>query len=171
MSWGVFKIAWSKNGTPDTLGSANASLTITDLTSTKFNNILHHTLSRSAASTNEIFQVGNGSIDTGSNYAERSSSNGGAEGTSTSAAHIEENISSLSDMFAVIYSINIAAEEKLFIFFHIERNTAGAGTAPIRHERVGKWTNTSNQFDQIKHNTGGADTFNTSSNMSALGTD
>ena len=101
-------------------------------------------------------QVGNGTIDTGSNYAERYSFDGGADGTSTSAANVfgavgVGNDSSTSLNFSNHFIINNASNEKLIISNNATNSgSAGAGTAPNRQECNWKWTNTSNQINRIK---------------------
>jgi len=161
-------MAWKSKTT--TLTGENSNIDVS-ITPKKCNNILHHTVNRTAAATNEEFRVGNGTIDAGTNYSERSSTNGAAEGTTVSHAGIEENISTNSDMFAVIYSVNIATEEKLFILFHIEAGAVGAATEPTRHERVGKWDDTTDQYDIIRQYTGGTDRYGRDSNMTSFGAD
>lgn len=160
-------MVWAKNGTPDTLGSAGDTLTISDLTANTFNVMLTH-------------QIPSGSMgcrtrldnDSGSNYAGRYSFNGGGDGTLTSQtqAHLYSNVNTL-DEFDVAYIINMAAEEKLMIGFAVNGTTSGAGTAPSRGELVSKWVNTSDQFtriDAVNLESGDADT---GSNLSALGSD
>jgi hypothetical protein len=67
MSWGVGKIAWSKNGTPDTLGSAGDIMDISDLTARKFNQYLSHALDNGSNIGTTLTFDGVG----GTSYAER----------------------------------------------------------------------------------------------------
>ena len=168
MSWGVFKIAWSKNGTPETLGGTSAQVQITDLTAKIFNQFLRHEFKTSSLTCNTIFNN-----DTGSLYAYRISYSGGADSTGTSATNLTEaTANSPDDEFHVMYSVWVSGEEKLVIDFGVERSTAGAGTAPTRTEFVGKYvpsplTNTCDRIDGVASTS----TLAASTNLSALGTD
>ena len=164
----MFELAWSKNGTPDTLGGSADTMTISDLTATKFNVFMTHVLATAAAV--PAIRLGSTSIDTGSNYARRVSSNGAADATSTSATEIHTTAYSV-DSFMIGYIINIAAEEKLVIASKTSQGATGAATAPNRIEVTGKWDNTSNQYDNIQMYNDSAGDYLTSSNLSALGTD
>ena len=105
------------------------------------------------ASGNFQLRAGNGSLDTGSNYSERRSTNGGGDATGTS----QTSIGTVTGLYASGdigflngFIINNANNEKLFIC-HITDNTPGSGatTAPNRRELVGKWANTSNAIDHL----------------------
>jgi hypothetical protein len=167
VTYGGIKMAWGKNGTPDTLGSAGDTLTISDLTATIFNQFLHH-------------EIGSGAIypqlglnnDTGTNYASRRSANGGADTALTSRTYMfEGGAAGTTTNFSITYCIGISTEEKLAIRFTIFQNTAGAANAPAREELVGKWINTSDQITEIDEINGAAGDYDTDSNFSALGTD
>ena len=167
MSWSVFKLAWGKNGTPDTLTGTADHMDITDLTATKFLVILNHELA--SGQTEPIFQFNN---DTGSNYAYRENDNGTADSTGISqSGWFHWTPVNTTDNFGIIYVINIGSEEKLGISFNIGANTAGATNAPGRREWVYKWANTSNQITEIDCDNNGTGDFLTDSNLSALGTD
>lgn len=93
-------------------------------------------------------QVGNSTIDTGSNYATRRSSNGGADGTLTSDSILYPYSGGQNTSWYIKgFIINKSDEEKLFIMECSEQTTAGAGNVPTRCETVGKWANTSNQIN------------------------
>jgi len=158
-------MVWARNGTPDTLSSTADEVLISDLTSTIFNMEMCHLLA--SGSIQHKWRFGNGSIDTGANYAWRRSGDGGTDGTATSANELNAN-QSTADIFAIRYTINIAAEEKLAMAFTSEQNTAGATTAPSRMEAVGKWANTSNQFDNVNAWHDNAGDFASGSNLSVL---
>lgn len=166
-------MAWAKNGTPDTLTSAGDALTISDLTATKFNVILNHGYDDGGAS--GITYAATIDNITTSTYAERTSENGAADTTSTSRTNISlQPAFNPNDQLNVIYSINIATEEKLFIAFDVDtRSGTGAATAPNRREIVSKQSGTSTAYTRIDvTDTGGAAAkFDTDSNLSALGTD
>ena len=92
-----------------------------------------------------------GSIDTGSNIATRSSSNGGADGTATSRDDMVVSISGTSENhFINMFMVNNASNEKLAIHHCVSVGTAGAGTAPQRREGVSKYSNTSAQVNTIE---------------------
>jgi hypothetical protein len=97
-------------------------------------------------------QVGNSSIDTGSNYAWRSSQNGAADSTGTTRDNIvldSATTDSGETGFANIFVVNNASNEKLFIISQTSVVATGAGTSPNRRETVAKWTDTSNQINIV----------------------
>ena len=97
-----------------------------------------------------LIDVGNGTLDTGSNYALRRSYDGATDVTSTSRASWEIEMSgTASPKYFNLFIINNASNEKLGIMHAIAQLTAGAGTAPSRRETVCKWDNTSNQINII----------------------
>ena len=97
------------------------------------------------------FRVGNSTVDTGTNYTNRGSTDGGADSTETSVTIVRGNATSYSTpSFFNMFIINNSANEKLVIGHTVIQNTAGAGTAPNRIEFVSKWANTSNQIDIIE---------------------
>ena len=164
-------MAWAKNGTPDTLGSAADQLNITDLTENKFIFILQHTLA-AVGNTFGKFNTGSGSIDTGSNYTTRRRPDGTGEITAINQTVCEFHSNHLGDDFCVGYMANIATEEKLIIGFEVNRGTAGATNLPQKQESVHKWSNTSAYADHLRFtNDGVTNGYLTDSNLSALGSD
>jgi hypothetical protein len=161
-------MAWQKLTTKNA-SSTVSSLTTDVFTAKKFITILCQYFDNAGANSQADTQVGSTTIDTSTNYSDRQSSNGGADGTNVSATLIDSSRDNL-DGFSVGYAINISAEEKLFIFFNVAKAGTGAANAPERQESVGKWVNTSSQFD-IYQMQAGARTFISDSNISALGTD
>jgi hypothetical protein len=98
-----------------------------------------------------ILRVGNGSFDSGNNYAPRWSANGGTDSTRTGKNTIAiDDVGLTTPNFHVGYASNLATKEKLFLIHSTGQSTAGAGTAPIRVERATKWANTSSVIDQIQ---------------------
>jgi hypothetical protein len=160
-------MAWAKNDSLDGDGSST-SIDLEAITSYTFNQFLFSDISTAAlGSQNNAHRLNN---DSGTNYAERSSTNGGADGTRTS----EDNLISVpnNEGFEVGYFINISSEEKLFISFVIYFGTAGAGTAPNRKEYAQKWANTSAQIsDWNTINETTSENYATTANVSLLGTD
>ncbi len=162
-------MAWVKNGTPDTLTSTSTTITISDLTSKKFNTTLVHTIPTTSGAGNNRLRFGYGSVDTGSNYASRESNDGATDATRTTQTNIIcQNRN--HEFFHVIYVINISSEEKLIIGHNCEGYTLGAGTAPARVQYVAKWINTSNQYDNVQMYTTSS-TLAADSNISSIGSD
>ena len=159
-------MAWAKNGTPDTLTSSGDDMTISDVTDLKFQMYMCYMIASSTIDPHMRFNS-----DTGSNYAYRYNDNGGTDGTGTSAAIMLHGTgNSTTPQFAITYCINISSEEKLIINFAIGQNTAGAGTAPNRRESVSKHAQTSNPITAVNSHNSGAGSYDTDSNLSALGT-
>ena len=118
-------------------------------------------------------RVGSTTIDTGTNYANRQSGNGGADSASTGVDKLfnSNGISSI-DNFVNIFIVNKAAAEKIAIGQGVEGKTLGAGTAPDRNEMVGKWVNTSNQIDRISiSKTSGTGVMDSTSILKVWGSD
>ena len=163
------KLAWAKLSST-TLASAGDTISSGTITAKKFIQILTNSFSITNPTRPNIRVNG----DTGSNYADRLSENGGAENAGGSATKIRgaSGIDTLVVPYLTItYSINISTEEKLFIEFICQQNTAGAGNAPQRVEVVGKWVNTTNQMTQLDVFNDDAGDFDSNSNQSVLGTD
>ncbi len=115
-------------------------------------------------------RVGNGTIDSGSNYADRNSVDGGSDGTNISGTAIGVGGGgSTGGEFFNCFVINNASNEKLFIIHSVKQNTAGAGTAPRRKEVVGKWSNTSNQINIVEYLQSEAGSFDTGSFIKVWG--
>ena len=160
-------MAWTKAGTTTLTGTADI-IDIDPVTDNKFITLLHHGLY--SGDSNGTFNFNN---DTGSNYAQRNNYAGGSEGTSVSQTKFSYNDSSTHDsIFSVSYVSNFDTEEKLFVTHHGTVTSTGAGTAPYRTEQVGKWSNTNDEIDSIKHtqSSGGGD-YLTGSNVSVIGSD
>ena len=115
-------------------------------------------------------RVGNVTIDTGSNYADRNSVDGGSDGTNTSGTAIGVGGGgSTGGEFFNCFIINNASNEKLFIIHSVKQNTSGAGTAPRRKKVVGKWSNTSNQINIVEYLQSEAGSFDTGSFIKVWG--
>ena len=161
-------MAWGKNGTPDTLTSAGDTLTISDLTTTKFNQFMSHVISSSTIDIDITFDN-----NTATDYARRQSYNGGSDSTNTSQSNIQYSNNVTDTEFMIMYGVNINSEEKLFIMFQNRSNTAGAGNAPNRYEMVAKIDTTTNtgQYTRVDINNTEAGSYDTNSNLSAIGSD
>ena len=105
--------------------------------------------------------------DSGNNYANRYSINGGSD--STIASQPESYLGAIDGLsFHNLFIINNASNEKLFTHQRVSRSSAGAGTAPTRNEGAGKWANTSNQITSITVTTAGGGNL-TAGNMKVWG--
>ena len=160
-------MAWAKAGTTTTSGS-EANMTLTDMTATKFNQILCHVSGTSASTFCETLF----NSDTTSSYANRASQNGGTDFTRINSTDLNmfESYSNTTGAFLISYFVNIATEEKLGISFSVREGTAGAANAPVRDENAYKWVNTSVQITTSSF-TPQSGTIDTDSNLSILGTD
>ena len=155
-----------------TLGSTNVNIDVTSLADKRYLMFLVNTTGASAITSDGIMRVGNSSIDTGSNYASRSSFDGGTDTTATSATGIGLSRNDTNPEWTVGYFANLSTKEKLSLAWKVEQGTAGAANAPKhRIESAGKWTNTSNVIDQYRWNTGGSETWSAGSEVVVLGWD
>ena len=140
---------WEELGTVAGTGSS-ANLDIS-FTSKKYLMGQYWISNGEGANFNAEFRVGNSTIDTGSNYAYRYSSNGAADVTATSETKgVLRVVGGNDPVYGVFYIVNNSANEKLMINHSNSLIAAGAGTAPSRNESIMKWTNTSNQIDIIR---------------------
>jgi hypothetical protein len=104
-------------------------------------------ISKDATASNYTEHSING-ITTGNTWARRLSTDGGADGTSTSQNTINTTNTGAGGYFINGFVINNSGNEKLFIEHVTENLTSGAGTAPNRKEAVFKST-TSAQITQL----------------------
>ena len=158
-------MAWGKAGST-TLSSAGDTLEISDLSANNFHIILTNTIASGALSTQATFDN-----DSGTKYAYRNSWDGSGDGTGVSKGNVQQwdgNNGSSTPQFVVSYLCNIDGEEVLGMYWGVDQNTAGAGTAPHRRETVYKFTDTT-QITRIDLNNSGAGSFDTDSNLSVLG--
>jgi len=154
------------------LTSTGDTCTVTGLANKDNLMILRHTLGGDT-SVDSYLRVGNGSIDDGSNYAERKAYSGGSDTTNINYTKLESGNSfgAYTSNFAVTFVKNIATREKLFIDHYVYQRTAGAGNVPERSEAVGKWANTSNVIDQVQMINLGSGSFQTDTELVVLGCD
>ena len=151
-----------------TLGSAGDSIDVTSLADKRYLMVLDYSL---ASSTIDSYTQING--DTGSNYAQRRSIDGGADTTNTSLPYQDAVFSSgvAVPHFGVRYIANRSSNEKLTVGHYVRQNTAGAGNVPNRTEIVSKWANTSNAINRINTQNSSGGSFNTGSEVVVLGWD
>jgi len=155
-----------------TLGSAGSTISIDSLADKRYYMMLSDFQSPSGGEL-PYFRAGNGSYDSGSNYAMRYSADGGGDITTTSNsnAHFRGAGMGTNDHFDVCYIANLSAKEKLGQWSNVCRSTAGAGTAPTRDEGVFKHVFTSNPYNQIQRLTLSAETYASGSEVVILGWD
>jgi len=164
-------MAWTKNGTPSTLGAAATTIEISDLTGKKFNQYMYDLIDDG---TNQILDLQVYNSETGNLFASRGSSNGGADATDVSRDEITTQNSGAQDLFGICYSVWISGEEKLTIGFSVGQGTAGAAGAPNRSEYVGKYVPSplTDTFDVLTLEAqSSGEEYESGSNLSALGTD
>jgi len=155
---------WEQLGTATANGSSNTLST--SITSKKYLWIQGYTENTSGS---VCPRVGNSSLDSGSNYATRLSSNGGSQDVSTGATEIT-GLTSTTPIFWNMFIKNISGDEKLIILHAVRQNTAGSSNAPNRVEIKSKWVNTSNQIDTIGFvSTTGGSTINSNSFITVWG--
>jgi len=115
-------------------------------------------------------RLGNGSVDTGSNYAFSANTNGG----STSTSHTQNDIGDFSNIgsgqFMNMFIVNVASQEKL-LTLNINEGKSGSGTVPTRLTVNGKLVSTS-QINIIEwRNVAGGGDYGSTTNISVLGSD
>ncbi len=160
---------WQKNGTPNTLAIAGSTLSVDDLIAEQNNVILSHNITDNLVPQGNI-QFGSGTIDTGTNYCHRRSRNGASDVTAASTTNIgfETFTGANSSSFGFVYNVNLATQEKLTISQNVMASVTGAATAPNRQETIGKWVDTTNQFDNVQIINTNTGDFATDSNLSVL---
>jgi hypothetical protein len=157
-------LAWAKLSSND--WTSGTDIDSDTFVAKKFIQMMFHTFS--AGTNRQSLRFGDPTVDTGTNYAQRGSDDGAADGTGVNSNHIIAHTGAKSE-FAVCYMINVATEEKLIIGFVVNGSENGAGNAPNRREFTSKYAETTNQqtvvrvFDTTANFTGG--------NHSDLGTD
>ena len=143
---------WEELASVNADGTGNA-LDSGVFTAKKYLWIQSYTEYLSGAHISPQLQVGNGTIDTGANYAVRYSDNGTVDNAWTGTSNIAYGYVGGGDnkpIFTNTFIINNAGQEKLSINHAIEAETAGAGYEPSRVEDVGKWANTSAQINRVQ---------------------
>ena len=131
-----------------TLGSSSSTITVSSLPDKKYYMALCEFQADAVGGTDSAFRFNS---DSGSNYATRYSSNGGADNTAINQDDFYSNQSGGSrDEFQVGYFSNLAGKEKLGITYVTHHGSSGAGTAPVRNEAVGKWANTTDSINSIQ---------------------
>lgn len=148
-----------------TLGGANANINVSSLADKRYLMVLY-----SLDYTASLIPRRRFNADTGTNYADRISTNGGADATDVSVTGVITSETSTTPSFVVEYIANYSTKEKLAIMHIIYQNTAGAGTAPNRYENYSKWANTTDPLSAINNYTS-TSTFKSGSECVVLGWD
>mgnify|MGYP003665920913 CR=1 FL=1 len=154
-----------------TLGSAGDTIEVGSIPDKRYYKVLWN--GNPSGNLDDIhLTLGNSTIDTGSNYARRLCNNGGSEEPviNQSSIDIDRN-NGAYDRFGVMYIANLSGKEKLVISNRVHGYTAGASTAPLRCESIGKWTNTSNALDILRLTNVGTGDFAIGSEVVVLGWD
>ena len=121
-----------------TASGAVSSMPVTSLSDKRYYMYLSHYTSNADGQRIEI------NSDTGSNYSQRFSTNGGSDSTGTSQSNIVAGYGGSGlEEFNVGYIANKSDKEKLTQTFVSSYGASGAGTAPNRRECTGKFANTS----------------------------
>ena len=136
---------WKELGRIDTTGGASATIDLTGLADKRYLMVLSD-LGYTAAL---VPYLRLNSVSTGTPYADRYSSNGGADATTVSQNQILYSNSSSTRSFGVGYISNKSANEKLFYGHTVNQSTAGAGTAPSRYELAAKHANTASVVSAV----------------------
>ena len=131
-----------------TLGAASTTINVTSLPDKRYYMVLAY-CDRDLVATNTAMRMGNGSFDSGLNYADRYQSDGAADGTTTSQTSMfGQLVADTNPNFSVGYLANRSANGKLWMNWVVHQRTAGATTAPTRREIYSKHAFTSNPIDQ-----------------------
>jgi len=155
-------MVWGKAGST-TLTSTGGTITVSGMTPSKMYESMICKLFNSG-SVQVSLQFNN---DTGTNYADRGSVNGGTDSPLTNQQNIFLSHGSENE-FVVFDMVNISGKEKLIISHLVNQNTDGAGNPPSRRELVGKAVITS-QITEVDVNV--SSLMAIGSNLSVLGSD
>tara|TARA_R110000751_G_scaffold235210_1_gene336647 strand:- start:711 stop:1760 length:1050 start_codon:yes stop_codon:yes gene_type:complete len=154
-----------------TLGSANSDMDVTGLADKRYLMILGDFQSPSGSEI-PYLRMGNGSFDSGNNYASRASYNGGSDYTNSSGHNCHYRGAGLggNPHFDVGYITNLSGEENLGQWWNVDCS-AGPSAAPGRDEGSFKHVFTSNPIDQIQRTSLGSVTYASGSEVVVLGWD
>tara|TARA_R110002126_G_scaffold289580_2_gene444835 strand:- start:100 stop:1509 length:1410 start_codon:yes stop_codon:yes gene_type:complete len=161
-------MAWGKAGST-TLTSAGDDIGITSMTASKFNEVLGFGIASGSLDNNYLrFNDESTSV-----YAFRKSDNGGTDASSAGdTGLLPMTTSGTKNNFFNSYICNISGEEKLVILHTIIDGGSGAGNYPDRKELVGKYVPSPDaDITRIDYVNTGSGSFDTDSNITALGSD
>ena len=155
-----------------TTGSALSDISVGSLADKEYYMVLTNITGKNNSGVNWQTRMGNGSIDTNSNYAMRYTLNGGSDSGSGGVNSIQSGTNPTNlPQFNVAYISNLSGKSKLYMGNDINQNTAGTGSTPKRGEYSGIWAN-NNPLDIIGATTGsGSYTMSSGSEIVVLGWD
>ena len=152
-----------------TLGVAGDTISVTGLETKPYMMIIPYVYDTGSS---QVYGQGTFNGDTGGNYANRWSSNGGSDTTEGSASSMRTYFAGAAyGEFGLFNLMNVAAQEKIMLGGGVAADATGAGTAPKRREIVTKWANTTNAVSRFDYVNGGGGTFDTGSEVVVLGYD
>ena len=155
---------WQKNGTPNTLTTAGATVSVNDLTNEKSNQFLAHTFPSTTTAQDWTFNS-----STGSFYALRRSFSGQSDGTSVSQTSVDLRFNSNEDYLHVINTVWVSGQEKLSLGETVGNSGGGVGNVPSRIEFVFKYAPSPDEIlSEAKLDKGAFVNFATNSNLSVL---
>ena len=149
-----------------TLGSAVDDITVGSLADKRYYMVLVDGINTGGI--DPAFRL---NADTGTNYANRRSENGGSDATNTSLNRMALYSALDTPYFQVGYLANFATKEKLFQGHLVGRNSAGAGNAPKRGEFVGKHAQTTNPISSVTQRNNGTGDHSIGAEVVVLGWD
>ena len=160
-------MAWGKAGST-TLSSTGDDIDITSLSESKTRVIMSHVLNSGACQNKVTFN------DTGSSkYACRIQYNDDAEDLRINQnfiPHWDGNDNASNDQFVVSYFCDVEGEEKLGMYWSIDRGTAGAGNTIRAREVVYKFIDTP-KITRFDLNNQGSGDYGADSNVTILGSE
>lgn len=162
-----YPIDWWEEIGRTTLSSAGDTITVSSIPVRKYLRIIVYTVA-TGGTTDLRLRFNN---DSGSNYAHRESSNGGADTTAVSQTSILVSGTAARTYLYTVDVLNVATQEKYTSGFRVD-TTAGAGNAPNKTEQTAKWANTTDQITRVDIlNTGGTGDYAIGSEVVVLGHD
>jgi hypothetical protein len=160
----LIKMAWSKNGTPNTLSSSDTDCDVTDLVAGRFLVYLKHRITSGLSNNRMTFNNSN------TGYTGRYEADGTGY-TLGSVAYVSQHTNSSGDSFAIGYVANIPTQQKLVINFIAGSSATGAGTAPTKYQQYWKWNNTADSITRIDTTDTLAGSMDTGTNLTVLNGD
>ena len=133
----------------DTLTGTSDTITLSSLSNKPY--LLNLGFFVSSGNTNPSLRMGNGSIDTGTNYSWRKSLNFGTDSTGVSQNEIiSDTVSTGMEYFTTSYLHNYTSTEKMIINYNVSSDGSTTSTETTCNEVTGKWSDTSNVIDEFQ---------------------
>lgn len=138
---------WTEEIGRTTLGVAGDTISIASVATRKYTRLYIAV----KAITNNISVALQFNGDTGNNYNNRSSANGGADSTATTQASIliGGQVAAGATIRCIVDITNVLGDEKTISFVTVESGAAGAGNATDRRIGSGKWADTSAAITRV----------------------